>query len=86
MIGEHVPNERALHSPAPPVNQPDLGEAALHGDTQVFLDERGDVARGKRVQIEDVLDRQHHGIRLIHGHPDRSEASGASGRESRDGD
>jgi len=47
-----------LHADAAAMDQPDLGEAARVGSDQVFVDDRADVLRPERVQVERIFDRE----------------------------
>ena len=67
MLREERLDDRALHSDPPPVDQPNLGEAARVGRDQVLVDDRGNVGGTERVQIEGVLDRKMDGLAQILG-------------------
>ena len=53
---KHTLHDGALHALAAAVNQPDLAQPGLVGRVDVFLDDRRDVARGERVQVERAFD------------------------------
>jgi hypothetical protein len=55
---EHRLHTRALDAHPPPVDQPDLGEAARVGLAQVVVDDGGDVGGREGVEVERVLDRE----------------------------
>src|SRR5437899_12698096 len=57
MVGEQRPHDPALDADAAAVDQPHLREAARVGGLEVLGDDGRNVARGKRVQVERVLDR-----------------------------
>ena len=57
MPGQERVHDRALDADAASVDQPDLAEPALPRSRQILLDDRHDVARRERVQIQRVLDR-----------------------------
>ena len=50
----------ALHSDPPTVDQPDFPQSAFVSRPQVLVDDRPNVPRGERVQIERVLDGNAH--------------------------
>src|SRR5205814_7664894 len=64
---ERVVREQRLDDPAldadpSPVDQPHLGETARVGGLEVLGDDGRNVARGERVQVERVLDRDPDGL------------------------
>jgi len=54
---DHGLNDFPLNPDAPAVDQPDLGEAARDRRVQVLVDDRGNIARRERVEVERILDR-----------------------------
>lgn len=62
------PEERvdngSLDALAPAVDQAHLAEAETDGLLQVLVDDRRDVPRGERVEIERILDRNDDRVRL----------------------
>ena len=54
---EHLLHARPLHAAPAAVDQPHLVEAGLLGGLEVRLDDRGNLARCERMQVERVLDR-----------------------------
>lgn len=64
--GEQPLHGRALDALASPVNQPHDREACLVRGHQVLFDDRDDVARRERVQIDRVFDRNADRTIFIH--------------------
>ena len=62
MVGEQRPDDPALDADAAAVDQPHLAEPAHVGGLEVLGDDRRDVARDERVQVEGVLDRDPDGL------------------------
>jgi len=54
---DHGLNDFALNPDAPAVDQPDLGEPARGRRVQVLVDDRGNITRRERVEVERILDR-----------------------------
>ena len=54
---EHLLNDASLNALAAAVNQPDLTETTFVCRIDILLDDRGDVARRERVQVEVGFDR-----------------------------
>ena len=54
---ERLLDDAALNAAAASMNEADLAEAALPGRVHVRLDDRFDVARLERVEVERILDR-----------------------------
>ena len=63
-------HDAALHSMSTSVNQPDVAEARVSGRSDVFLDNRGDVAWREGVQVELGFDRHANGFVGGHARPD----------------
>ena len=59
---EQGPDERALHADAAAVDQPDLTEPARGSRLEILVDDRGNVARRERVEIQRILDRDADGL------------------------
>ena len=57
MAREERLDDGALHADAAAVDQPHFGKPSGMRGVQVFGDDRGDVARRERVEIERILDR-----------------------------
>lgn len=57
MACERLLHDAALHALPATVNQTDLVKPGGVGGGHIFLDDRGDIARGKRVEIERAVDR-----------------------------
>ena len=53
---EHLLDDATLNSTAAPMDELDLHEAGFGGDGNVFVDDRRNVARMERVQIERVFE------------------------------
>ncbi len=62
MAGEQRPHDPALDAGAATVDQPHLGEAAGVSGLEVLGNDGRNVARGERVQVERVLDRDPDGL------------------------
>ena len=54
---EGLLHDAALHASASSMNQANLAQAGFVGGVHVFFDHRLDVARGERVEVQGVLDR-----------------------------
>ena len=57
MLGEQAANDRALDALPAAVDQPHLREAAGEGGVEVLGDDRRDVLRRERVEVDGVRDR-----------------------------
>ena len=66
MTLERLLHDAALDAAAAAVDEPHLGQARFGGSVQVFLNDRRDVARGKRVEIELGFDGDANGIIIWH--------------------
>ncbi len=53
---EGLLDDAALDAPAPAMDEPHLAQAGGVCFIQVLFDDRGDIARGEGVQIEDTFD------------------------------
>jgi hypothetical protein len=60
MAIERLLHDASLHALAASVNQTDLGEAGLVRSRHVLVDDRRDVARRERVEVEALFDRNAH--------------------------
>ena len=66
MGGEQRLHDSSLHADAAAVDQPDFPEAARVRRAKILVDDGRDVARGKRVEVERVLDRDGNGfVRVV---------------------
>lgn len=61
-------HETALHAPAPSVDQADFPEPRRVGCLQVLVDDRSNVGRRERVQVDHILDRHADGVEVVVGH------------------
>ena len=60
-------DDSPLYAAASPVNQANLAKTRAGGRLDVGLDNRRNVARRERMQIEVILNR--HAVRIVHGPP-----------------
>jgi len=60
--GDHRLDDPPLDTNAPAVDESDLAEPPREGCLQVLVDDRRDVARRERVEIQRILDRDADGL------------------------
>src|SRR3990170_1956864 len=63
MTAEEPPDYRPLRTCSAPVDDAHLGKSPRRGLLEVLHNNRGDVLRGERVQVQAVLDGDLHGVR-----------------------
>src|SRR5207249_7620528 len=62
MSGEHGLDDLSLNADAAAVDQPDLAEPPRGSRLEVLVDDRGDIARRERMEIQRILDRDADGL------------------------
>jgi hypothetical protein len=63
---ERLLHDAALHAAAAPVNEPYLAQAGGVCLVDVLLDDRRDIGRRKRVEIERAFDRNPQRVSILH--------------------
>lgn len=66
MRAEHLMHTRALYADAAAVDQANLAQPSAVSLGEVLVDHRWDVARVKRVQVENAFDRDLEGVVVAH--------------------